>query len=174
VTVTSAFNALLEQQRSDEQREALHRLRDELGLRNDDALWQFIAVIEQHFAACRAPGAAPPPARPALVPYWVWACLGMGAQAVFGGLCVLVGMRAAQGVPACWTPVAIAGRSWLQCALSVPAGWMAFFFALPAAGFAAQLGWRLRRAGEVGWGYSVLFTAASAAAASALALWRLV
>jgi hypothetical protein len=173
VTVTNPFNALLEQQRSEEQRKALHRLRDELGLRNDDALWHFVSLIEQHFASCRAGQASMAPARTTLlVPTWVWICVGMAAQTLVAAVCVAIGLHARPTAVMCWEPATRSG-TWLRSALALPAGWIAFLLAVPAAGFVVRLGWRLRKAGEVAWGYTVLGLGAGCFIASALALWKL-
>jgi hypothetical protein len=181
VTPQSAFAELLEQQHSAEQRESLHRLRAELGLRENDALWNFVSLLEQHLAPLRTfqppstseaalTGQAP---APAAMPAWPWLCLGASAQAIFAALCVCVGARMGAAKPSWLNTGAPSALGFVSAALSVPAGWMAFVFALPCAGFAAQIGWRLRKAGEPGWGWTVFTLSVGSAAVCAFALWRL-
>jgi hypothetical protein len=172
---TSPFAALLGLQRSEEQRVALQQLRDDLGLRQDDALWRFVALIEEHFAAAQPRVTSKPVEEPvllAILPRWFWLLGGMAAQTLFGAVCLTLGAHAARAGALCWAPDR-AGASWIQLALSLPAGWMAFLFALPLAAFVVHLGWRLRAAGERAWGSAVMICAAGGFAASGLALWRL-
>jgi hypothetical protein len=86
---------------------------------------------------------------------------------------VCVGARLnAQMLP--WAAPARPGPvGWIVAALSLPAGWLALLFALPVTGFAARLGWRLRAAGERGWGWAVMMGAVIGAGACAVALRRI-
>jgi len=175
--LSSAFATLLERQRSAEERERLHRLRDELGLREDDALWRFVALMEEQLAKAAESHAPCPammvPAPPRIVPPGVWICVGMALQTLFGAACVCIGARIDAQVLSWAAPARHGLVGWIVAALALPAGWLSLLFALPVAGFAARLGWRLRAAGERGWGWAVMMGAVVGAGACAVALWRI-
>lgn len=153
----SPFSLLLLRQRSNQQRERLHQLRDKFRLEDDDAVWGFLAVVEAYCDDLTARLAPSPPKAATLPRSLIWATLScaLAAQVIVLALAYHLGQQ---------SPAASAAGF-----LQVPAGWMAFVLALPALVLIASIGWRTRRADRwVGWGLMTLAVIALAACLVAL------
>lgn len=145
---------LLQRQRSTQLRDRLHQLRDQYKLKDDDAIWGVIAVLETYCdelqlraTALNSPHASSAP--PSIL-HWLSLSAGATVQVVLLALAYSVGQHATTASRPVW---------W-----SVPAGWMAFAFAIPALTLMTWAGWRTRRADPwVGWGLIALGTIAIAA-----------
>jgi hypothetical protein len=152
------FSFLLTRQRSRQQRERLHELRDKCGLTDDDALWGFVAVVEAYCDELQSRANVPPSAAesPTTTVRWLFLSLGAAAQTAALALAYAVGQGAASAAPR---------PSWW----SVPAGWVVFVLAVPALALVASAGWRARQSDPwLGWGLIALGLIASVASLGAL------
>lgn len=189
-----AFEVLMGRRPSDEERQRLTKVRDALGIRSADAIWEVMIALDYHLQlytaipdkisaetrkavhdlrtlvegqrSARRHAASVPGTAPATRP-GVAALLGAIAVA-FGGTCITAGyLMAERGRPMWGAPGP------LGAVLGAPAGWLIFVLLLPGASRWAQAGWRAAwsrqdlRVRAVGW---ALLTGSVALIVVALAL----
>jgi hypothetical protein len=173
-----AFEVLMGRRPNDEERQRLTKIRDALGIRSADAIWEVMIALDYHLqlytaipdkiagetrkavdelrklghgprTARRHDSGAPAPTR--LGP--AAGAFAMASAVAFGGICIAAGyLMAERGRPPWGAPGP------LGTILGAPAGWLVFVLLLPAAARWAQAGWRAARAPQdlrvrvVGWG----------------------
>jgi hypothetical protein len=171
-----AFEVLMGRRPNDEERQRLTKIRDALGIRSADAIWEVMIALDYHLQLYTAipdriagetrkavdelkklvPGArtsrrhdpaAATPTRPTM------GAFGMATAVAFGGICIAAGyLMAERGRPPWGAPRP------LGTILGAPAGWLVFVLLLPAAARWAQAGWRAARSPQdfrvraAGWG----------------------
>jgi hypothetical protein len=177
-----AFKALMGRMPSEEERRRLAKVKDALGIRSADAIWEVMIALDYHLQLYTTiPDKIAGETRKAVdelrslvdgrrgrrhdpsisVPPSAWSPAGaavLGAVAVaFGGICVAAGyLMAERGRPPWGAPGA------LGAVLGAPAGWLVFVLLLPAATRWVQAGWRAARSRQsvrvraVGWGLVAL------------------
>lgn len=165
----NAFEKLLRRQTSTQAREGLHEARRELGLFDNDALWDLLKLVQDYIASLgparrdTSAAVAPPPPR-WVFQSWQLVCAGLAVQTAALSVAFFVGLNWGNALPP--------DTSWVRAMLAVPAGWMMFLLAMPVLMQAVVAGWETRkRDGFVGWLLLVSFGVAIAA--SAIALWWL-
>ena len=174
-----AFKTLMGRLPNEEERQRLAKVREALGIRSADAIWEVMIALDYHLQLYTAiPDKIGAETRKAVdelrrlgagqssgrrhessisLPAARWspavAAL-LGAIGVaFGGICVAAGyLMAERGRP----PWGVPGP--LGALLGAPAGWLMFVLLLPAASRWVQAGWRAARSRQslrvraVGWG----------------------
>jgi hypothetical protein len=162
-----AFQTLLESQTTPEQRERLHRARQELALSSGDAIWGFVQVV-QDYCASLGPGRQPDPISSAPKPTWVF----RPWQLVSAGLALqTLALSCAFCIGQHWSsaPIHRSTVDWVRAVLAVPAGWMLFLHVLPLLAQGAWASWLARKHDRlVGWALLCLFVGAIAACALTL------
>jgi hypothetical protein len=181
----NVFQRLVGRQATEEERARLYRVRDALGLRDNDAFWSIVMALEYYDAFFRdyprqlgeVTGHAIENARLAFSaaaekeaakvermlaeqvaassvqiarklverPFaWHRVSVALACVVAFGALCVNAGYGLASKDRPFWaaggSSLSIAQRT-LGMVLSVPAGWMMFGLALPAAAYGMRVGW---------------------------------
>lgn len=193
-----AFKTLMGRLPSEEERQRLTKVRDALGIRSADAIWEVMIALDYHLQLYTAiPDKIGDATRKAVdelrrlgggrygsgrrheasisAPAARWnpaLAAFLGAIAVgFGGICVAAGyLMAERGRPPWGTPGP------LGAVLGAPAGWLMFVLLVPAASRWVQAGWRAARSRQsfrvrvVGWGLVALSTGTIAVGLALLAL----
>lgn len=161
----NSFDALLRSQPSSADRERLHEARRQLALRENDALWGLLHIV-QDYRGSLGPAPAAPPAS-ASAPVWVFqpwhlVAAGLAVQTAALALAFCVGLHWARGLPP--------GTSWLRAWLGVPAGWMVFLLGIPFLAQGAISSWLARkRQRAVSWILLCVFSGTLIVSAAALA-----
>jgi hypothetical protein len=192
-----AFKALMGRMPSEEERRRLAKVKDALGIRSADAIWEVMVALDYHLQLYTTiPEKIAGETRKAVdelrslvdgqkrgrrhdpsisVPAAAWSpavAAVLGAVGVaFGGICVAAGyLMAERGRPPWGAPGA------LGAVLGAPAGWLVFVLLLPAATRWVQAGWRAARSRQslrvraVGWGLIALSLATIAVGLTLLAV----
>jgi len=178
-----AFKTLMGRLPSEEERQRLVKVRDALGIRSADAIWEVMIALDYHLQLYTAipdkigaetrkaidelrrlgggqsSGRRHDPSSSVPGPRWnpplaaLFGAIGVG----FGGICVAAGyLMAERGRPPWGAPGP------LGAVLGAPAGWLMFVLLLPAASSWLLAGWRVARSRQslrvraVGWGLVAL------------------
>lgn len=164
----TAFSKLLGAQPTAEQRERLHRARQQLALSEGDAVWGLVQVVQDYLDSLGpARASSPSPVSNAAAVQWVfrpWQLVtaALALQTLALSLAFCIGQH--------WGAAPVQSTAtWLRAVLSVPAGWVVFIHALPLLVQSAWSSWLARRQDRaVGWALLCLFSAATLASAFAL------
>jgi hypothetical protein len=215
VSLEETFAKVVGRHASDDERQRLYRLRDALGLRENDAFWSIVMALEyydsffrrypaelaEYTERCiedaRAAFAAAAEREAAHVQRTLsekvaetsvaiarrlaerpvglhWVTMLLAAVVAFGALCVSAGYSLAAPVKPFWVTSAETLTPLQRKAavvLAAPAGWMVFALLVPAAVYAARVGWvtasetTVGREKIIGWGIVAACAFASAACA---------
>lgn len=192
-----AFEVLMGRRPSEEERQRLTRVRNALGIRSSDAIWEVMIALDYHLQLYTAipdkiggethkavdelrklvegqrrgrrhdPAMAPTPTRLASAA----GAFAAASAVALGGICVAAGyLMAERGRPPWGAPGP------LGAILGAPAGWLVFVLLLPAAVRWAQAGWRAGRSTQdlrvrvVGWALMLGSFGLAAAGLTLLAL----
>jgi hypothetical protein len=164
----TAFGKLLGAQTTAEQRERLHRARQQLALSEGDAVWGLVQVVQDYLdslgpdrAATPAPLSAAPAVQWVFRP-WQLVTAALALQTLALSLAFCIGAH--------WSAAPVQGAApWLRAVLSVPAGWIVFAHALPLLVQGAWSSWLARKQDRgVGWALLCLFVGAIACCALTL------
>ncbi len=191
-----AFKTLMGRLPTEAERQRLAKVRDALGIRSADAIWDVMIALDYHLqlytvipekigaetrkaiGELRRLGAGPSSGRsraPSISATATWnpqlaafvGAIGVG----FGGICMAAGyLMAERGRPP-W-----GARGALGVALGAPAGWLMFVLLLPAASSWLRAGWRAThsshplRVRAVGWVLVALSTGTIAVGLTLLAV----
>ena len=175
MNLEDTFAKVMGRPTSDAERQRLHRIRDALGVQDNDALWAIVMTLELYdalngrYAAAAASEAAKVRAmlakqgartgtelaKPGSSAEMRWRAAAGAGQVAFGAICLSAGAMLGGGARPFWAATG-GGASWprtvLGLVLGAPAGWMAFALLLPAVGHAGWGGVQLAREGRwVGW-----------------------